>query len=71
MTYHLVCNTMDATIQAEHVYPSGAAELTIGSMCSSFSFQCSILHLIVCHFVLFCILKLFLHCMLYERYYCK
>jgi len=54
MNYHLVCNTMDATSEVENVNPSGAAELTISFMCSSFSFQCSILYLIVCHFVLFC-----------------
>jgi hypothetical protein len=37
----------------QKMFPSGAAELTIGFMCSSFSFQCSILYLIVCFLILF------------------
>lgn len=60
MNYHLVCNTRYATSEADNINPSGAPEPVIGFMRSSFSFQCRYhVYLIVFHFVLFYILKLF------------
>ena len=60
MTYHRVCDkriTTGATCGAGTVYPYRAPEFTPcfewGSCCSIFSFLCSVLYIIVRHFVVF------------------